>query len=210
MANANQNALTISTETTYRLTPAQLAAIQSAELIAHVRSYNHDDKELRCRVLNGSISSAAANSGATSSIRTKTDSRYFISTGKKSDKTLRMPNGGLESALDIRSPARDIHITPGINKISLISTVKFAKAGYITIFDRDEVNIYDQCDSVITVSRSAILRGWHGPGTNNLWRIPLILSSVTTTPTPSSPSNPPASISQIAQHRPKPFTMSTN
>jgi hypothetical protein len=92
-----------------------------------------------------------------------------------------MPNGALEPALDIghlataiRSPACDIHITPGIDKTSLISTIKFAKAGYITIFDHDEVNIYNQRDTVITVSRSAILREWHEPGTNDLWHIPLV------------------------------------
>jgi hypothetical protein len=146
-----------------------------------VRSYNHDDEELQRGVLDGSIPSAAANSGATSSVRTKSDSRHFISTGKKSDKTFRMPNRALESALDIghlatavRSPARDIHITPGIDETSLISTVKFAEAGYVTIFDRDKVNIYDQRDTVITVSQSAILRGWREQGTNDLWRIPLI------------------------------------
>ena len=178
MAKANRNALTLSAETTYRLTPAQLAAIQSAESIAQARSYNHDDEELRCGVLNGSIPFVAADSGATSSVGTKSDSRHFISTGKKFNKTFRMPNGALESALDIghlatavRSPASDIHITPGISETSLISTVKFAEAGYVTIFDRDEVNIYDQRDTVITVSRSAILRGWSG--TNDLWRNPL-------------------------------------
>jgi hypothetical protein len=70
-----------------------------------------------------------------------------------------MPNGATKQASNIshlptviRSPARDIHITPGINKTSLISTVKFAEAGYITVFDRNKVNIYDQRNTVITVS----------------------------------------------------------
>jgi len=92
-----------------------------------------------------------------------------------------MPNGALETALDIghlatavRSPARDVHITPGIDKTLLISTVKFAEAGYTTIFDHNEVNIYDQRDTSITASRPAILRGWREPGTNELWRIPLV------------------------------------
>ncbi len=68
----------------------------------------------------------------------------------------------------VRSPARDIHITPGINETSLISTVKFAEAGHVTVFDHDKVNFYDQHDTVITVSRAAILRGWDEPGTNDL------------------------------------------
>ena len=181
MAKANRNALTISAETTYHFTPAQLAAIRSAESIAHVQTYNHDDEALRLGVLDGSIPSAAADSGATSSVGTKSDSQHFISTGKRSDKTFRLPNGALETAREIchlatavRSPARDIHITPGVDETLLISTVKFAEAGYVTIFDRDEVNIYDQSDTVITVSRAAILRGWREPGTNDLWRIPLV------------------------------------
>ncbi len=181
MAKANRNALTISADTTYHFTPAQLAAIRSAESIGHVRTYNHDDEALRRGVLEGSIPSAAADSGATSSVGTKNDRQHFISTGKRSDKTFRLPNGALESAHEIshlatavRSPARDIHITPGVNETSLISTVKFAEAGYITIFDRDEVNIYDERDTVIKVSRAAILRGWREPGTNDLWRIPLV------------------------------------
>jgi hypothetical protein len=74
----------------------------------------------------------------------------------------------------MRSSARNIYITPGIKETLLISTVKFAEAGYITIFDQDQVNIHDQHNTVITVSRAAILRGWREPGTNDLWRIPLI------------------------------------
>jgi hypothetical protein len=61
-----------------------------------------------------------------------------------------MPNGATEQVSNIRhlpavvrSPARVIHITPGINETSLISTIKFAKAGYVTVFDHDEVHIYD-------------------------------------------------------------------
>ncbi len=55
-----------------------------------------------------------------------------------------------------------------------ISTVKFTKAGYVTVFDHDEVNIYDQCNIVITVSWAVILCGWRKPGTNALWHIPLV------------------------------------
>ena len=217
MAKANRNALTISADTTYHFTPAQLAAIRSAESIGHVRTYNHDDEALRRGVLEGSIPSAAADSGATSSVGTKNDRQHFISTGKRSDKTFRLPNGALESAHEIshlatavRSPARDIHITPGVNETSLISTVKFAEAGYITIFDRDEVNIYDERDTVIKVSRAAILRGWREPGTNDLWRIPLVPVVRNNNTDTIIVKRPPSEYSRIAQHRPKPFTTSTN
>jgi hypothetical protein len=181
MAQANRNALQVLANTTYIFTPAQLATITGTKSIAHIKTYNHDDEELRRGVLDGSIPSAAANSSATSSIGAKQDSKHFISTGQQSDKILRLPNGATEPAIDIshlstavRSPARDIHITPGIKETSLISTVKFAKAGYITVIDCNKVNIYDQRDTVITVSWAAILHGWHEPGTNDLWRIPLV------------------------------------
>ena len=53
-----------------------------------------------------------------------------------------------------------------------MSTAKFSDAGYTTIFDGDQVNIYDQHDTVITVSRAAIIWGWQEPG--KLFRILLI------------------------------------
>ena len=55
-----------------------------------------------------------------------------------------------------------------------MSTAKFSDAGYTTIFEGDQVNIYDQHDTVITVSRAAIIRGWQEPGTNDLFWIPLV------------------------------------
>ena len=80
-------------------------------------------------------------------------------TGKQSNKIFRMPNGATESATNIghlamaiQSPVHDIHITPRVNETSLISTVTFAKASYVMIFDHDEVNIYNQCDTSITMS----------------------------------------------------------
>jgi hypothetical protein len=92
-----------------------------------------------------------------------------------------MPNGATGQVSNIghlptviRSPACDIHITPGIDVTSLISAVKFAKAGYVIVFDRDEVNIYDQRNTVITISWAAILREWREPSTNDQWRIPLV------------------------------------
>lgn len=114
--------------------PSQRATIWHNDSIAHVQTYNHNDDELWRGILNGSIPSTAADSGATSSVGTKRERRHFISTGRKSDKTFRMLNGALEAALDIGhhatdvlSPARDIHIIPGVDETSLISTVKFGQ-----------------------------------------------------------------------------------
>jgi len=118
-------------------------------------------------------------SGATSSVGTPTDP--FAKTGRQSNKIFRLPNGAREEAREIgelatnvRGPARDVHSTPGITKTSLVSTAKFADAVYTTIFDGNQVNIYDQHNTVITFSHAAIIWGWREPGTNELFWIPLV------------------------------------
>jgi hypothetical protein len=125
--------------------------------------------ELKQGVLDGSIPSVVANSRATSSVGTKRDRKRnaFVSTGRQSDKAFRMPNGEVEEASDmdefqhnVRHPAKDVHIVPGIECNSLLSIPKFADANYVVIFDKDEVNIYDANKTKIIVSCSKILRGW--------------------------------------------------
>jgi hypothetical protein len=100
---------------------------------------------------------------------------------------------------DIRQPANDVHIIPSIQSNSLLSTEKFNKAGYITVFDKKEVNIHDVHDTTYKVSPAAILQGWFDK-TANLWQIPLIpvvLNSNTDTvlvnkpPTEFLPDHPP-------------------
>jgi hypothetical protein len=78
-----------------------------------------------------------------------------------------MPNGKVKEASNIdelhhniHHPAKDVHIVLGIERDSLLSTPKFVNANYIAIFDKDEVNIYDANKTIITISRSTILRGW--------------------------------------------------
>ena len=78
-----------------------------------------------------------------------------------------------EYPFQVRDPAKHLHITPNITTNSLMSTNKFAAANYITIFDNEEVNIYDANDTIIAVTRGAILRGWKCKITG-LWRIPLV------------------------------------
>ncbi len=108
------------------------------------------EQQLKAEVRNGSIPSAAADTGATSSIGTMKDKRRnaFISTGRQSTKAFHTPNGTVEAATDmvklhhnIRHPAKDIHIVPGIKRDSLLSTAKLADANYITIFNKDKLNI---------------------------------------------------------------------
>ncbi len=71
----------------------------------------------------------------------------------------------------VRVPAKDVHIVPAIKRDSLLSMSKFVNANYIAIFDKDEVNIYDANNTVVTVTRVAILRGWQCKQIK-LWQVP--------------------------------------
>ncbi len=78
-----------------------------------------------------------------------------------------MPNGQVEEVNDmdklqhnVRHPAKDVHIIPGIERDSLLSIPKFVDANNIAIFDKDKVNIYNVNKTSIVVSRGAILQGW--------------------------------------------------
>ena len=72
----------------------------------------------------------------------------------------------------VREPPRTVDIVPGLADQSLLSGGKFAKAGYVSICDDAEVNIYDGRTVRITVSEEAVLKGWRCPRTR-MWRIPL-------------------------------------
>ena len=78
-----------------------------------------------------------------------------------------------ELAHNVRQPVKEVHIVPSIETDSLLSTAKFAEAEYIPVFDKEEVNIYNAQNTMLKVSKGAILRGWFDK-TANLWRIPLI------------------------------------
>jgi hypothetical protein len=143
---------------------------------------NMIEQQLKAEVRDGSIPSAVANTRATSSVGTMKDKHRnaFIPTGRQSTKAFHMPNGTVEAATnmdelhqDVRHPAKDIHINPGIERNLLLSMVKFAGANYIAIFDKDELNIYDANNTKITVSCSTILCGWQCADTK-IWRVPLV------------------------------------
>ncbi len=87
-----------------------------------------------------------------------------MATGRKLDKAFRMLNGQVEEANNmdelqhnVRHPAKDIHILPGIERDSLLSIPKFVNSNYIAIFDKDKVNIYNANKTSIVVSHGAIL-----------------------------------------------------
>jgi len=137
-----------------------------------------DNEELRRGIMGGTIPSTIADSGATSGVGTKDDPSHR--TGKPSDKRFILPSREViqatekaEYPFNIRAPANELHITPGVSQHSLLSMGKYADANYITVFDKDTVNVYDANDTIITVTRDAILRGWRDTN-NKLWRIPLV------------------------------------
>ena len=119
-------------------------------------------------ILNGSIPSAAYDTAATSSCGKYGDP--FIPTGRQSTKVFQTPTGHKAPASeirlldhDLRSPATELHMMPGLTETTLVSAAKLAEAGYVSIFDNDEVNVYDTYNTVITVSRSEVLRGYKCP-----------------------------------------------
>ncbi len=78
-----------------------------------------------------------------------------------------------EYPFNVRAPANELHITPGVSQHSLLSTGKFANANYITVFDKEMVNIYNANNTIFTISRGAIQHGFCNP-VLNLYPIPLV------------------------------------
>jgi len=114
-----------------------------------------------------------------------------------------------EYPFEVRAPAKELHITPGVSQHSLLSTGKYADANYITVFNKDTVNVYDANDTIITVTKDAILRGWRDMD-NKLWRIPLVDVVQNVLPTPSLSTDPQLSSCQIAHPPKKPSITFTN
>ena len=52
---------------------------------------------------------------------------------------------------NLREPAREMHITPGIKTASLASTGKYADANYATLYTKDSVEVYDMENTKIFV-----------------------------------------------------------
>jgi hypothetical protein len=100
-------------------------------------------------------------SGATSHMGTIADSakQAFVPTTQPSHKIFQLPNRARTAAKAIhhlhhtvRPPANKVHMVPSIKTNSLLSTAKFAQAGYITVFDNEEVNIYNASNTKVNVT----------------------------------------------------------
>ncbi len=78
-----------------------------------------------------------------------------------------------EYPFNVRAPANELHITPSVSQHSLLNTGKFADANYITVFDKEMVNVYDANNTIFTISRGTILHGFCNP-VLNLYQILLV------------------------------------
>ena len=125
-----------------------------------------------------SLPSGAYDTGATSSAGSPADAQHFIKTGEKSKKIFIIPNSERMPATDkmrmqhqLRHPADEMNIVPGVHT-TLISGCKMADADYVTILDKNELNVYDGRTTIIKVSEKAVLKGYRCKQ-SGLWRIPL-------------------------------------
>ncbi|KAL7502358.1 hypothetical protein ACHAXN_001427 [Cyclotella atomus] len=93
-------------------------------------------------------------------------------------KQVRLPNGTMEPAGEkltmhngLRSPANAAISLPSL-KTTLISNSKLADAGYVTVYDNEEVNVYDGATTTVVPTKQAVMTGWRDKLTG-LWRFPL-------------------------------------
>ncbi len=128
--------------------------------------------------LNGMIPSAVSDTGATLSAFLKKDPSRAM--GELSTAVFHLPNSAIAPATtrnkllhNVREPARSVNIVPALVKKSLLSTNKFAKAGYTIIYDKDEINLYNARTTKIMVLEEAILTGWRCPH-QKMWHVPLV------------------------------------
>ena len=135
-------------------------------------------KELRRKVLSGEEPSGIYDTGASSTFVAKKDEKHFQGTGEPSGKVVGMPNGKTERAGEklimnngLRAPANTADAIPSIRQ-TLVSGSKVADAGYVTVFDPDEVNVYEAEDVTIKADAQPVLTGWRDEA-SGLWRVPL-------------------------------------
>ncbi len=91
------------------------------------------DNELQQGILDRTIATTVADSGATSGVSTMADP--CPCSGRPSNKQFILPSGDVipateiaEYPFDIRAPVNELHITPSVSQHSLLSTGKFANA----------------------------------------------------------------------------------
>ena len=132
------------------------------------------DEQIKSGIIDGTIASAISDTGATSTAGTTDDP--FEETDQISTKVFTLPTGGTAAAskeakllIDVRSPANKVDIVPNLEQ-TLLSTSKFADAGYTAVYDDEEVNFYEK--EHVKIDAKAVLKGYRCPK-SRLWRVPL-------------------------------------
>ena len=135
-------------------------------------------QEVKEGVLDDWYDTLIVDSGTTSTILTAKHAAQTEATGEASNKTFKVANGHEEEATEkrrllhpLRQLAREADVVPGIQS-SLLSTSKLADDNYITILDKEKVEIFDANNTKVITTRGAVLRGFRCPVTK-LHRIPL-------------------------------------
>ena len=59
----------------------------------------------------------------------------------------------------VRKPAQTVDMVPSLAGQSLLSSAKFAEAGYISVCDSNKVNLYDTRTARIVVLEEAMIKG---------------------------------------------------
>ena len=115
--------------------------------------------------------------GCTSGVTTSTDAQLMQPTGRRSNKVFHMPLGNSAQATEVyemnhklRRPAMEMNELPGLHS-TLISGVKLADADYVSVIDKEKVNVYDAKTTNVKATGPPVLQGWR---VGNLWRIPLV------------------------------------
>jgi hypothetical protein len=116
-------------------------------------------------VLNGMISLAVSNTGAT--LHALLLSAPSIPTGIRSKVVIHLPDGNTAAASTVNKllhylhePAQSANHVPTLANNSLISTNKFVDSGYTVVYDNKEVNYYKKATTKIIVLEDAVLQGW--------------------------------------------------
>ena len=134
-------------------------------------------------VMNGSIPSAVVNTGAMSNV-----GKYGCSlelTGKPSNTVFSTAKGQQVNANEegrmeheLKEPTRTFNIVPDITLDPLASTSKMCDAGYFSVFDKEEVWIYNAQTTKFTAPKPLVLKRWRDK-VSTIWRIPLVKQAPT-------------------------------
>lgn len=126
---------------------------QASDLIKqHSRMFKMTEEQncQKNRAPQTEVPSIVMDSGATLTCIREQDSKYVTKLEQDSPKTFLNANGSTSKAgkkaelqYNMRQPAVDANMVPGLAMNSLLSTSKLVYANYTTIFTKDEVQVFD-------------------------------------------------------------------